>query len=520
MKNYLLLLALLPLFAQAQSTQRIEADNILLQTRTPQISNANVTVNGTMKITSVANGGNTDSLLVIANGTLKRVSRSSFATDYVSKTIRDTTTAIKVFTSPIYTDSIYTGMILPRYAYVLIYKPFMQDPEVNQGSRLRFTTNTQNYADLRNNPADYSPSPDRRRSFYLPNSIASDTLATKTDLANYVPQSRTINGVDLSANRTFTTNNISEGDNLYYTNARARQAISLTTTGTGAATYNNSTGVLNVPTNSSGGVTVGTYAQRIAISPTAGQQFYQNNENDGLYVGNGATWEKMGSSLLFQEEFLANYSNQTSISLPYLIGNVSGTSANFSTPSGVSNSYSYGLLQMNTGTTTTGLSRIYYNFTGVSNLHFANTVTYTEYLVYIPTLSDATETYVLKVGDESNVTQTVSNNNTQFRYTHGENSGAWSVQYRTNSGTGTNVTTGVTVAAATWYRLGIKRIFPNDMVSGTLTVEFYINGTLTNSVAASPVWYIGVPAFVGIYKSAGTTSRSVVVDYIKHYKLK
>ena len=47
---------------------------------------------------------------------------------------------------------------------------------------------------------------------------------------------------------TLTTSNISEGTNLYFTNARARTAISLTTTGnSGASTYNNGTGVLNVP---------------------------------------------------------------------------------------------------------------------------------------------------------------------------------------------------------------------------------------------------------------------------------
>lgn len=45
------------------------------------------------------------------------------------------------------------------------------------------------------------------------------------------------------------TSNISEGSNLYFTNARARSAISLTTTGSsGASTYNSTTGVLNVPT--------------------------------------------------------------------------------------------------------------------------------------------------------------------------------------------------------------------------------------------------------------------------------
>jgi hypothetical protein len=46
-----------------------------------------------------------------------------------------------------------------------------------------------------------------------------------------------------------TTSAIAEGSNLYYTDARSRAAISLTTTSnSGASTYNNTTGVLNVPT--------------------------------------------------------------------------------------------------------------------------------------------------------------------------------------------------------------------------------------------------------------------------------
>lgn len=51
-----------------------------------------------------------------------------------------------------------------------------------------------------------------------------------------------------------TTSDIDEGSNLYYTNTRARNAISLTTIGTsGAATYNNATGVLNIPQYTGGG---------------------------------------------------------------------------------------------------------------------------------------------------------------------------------------------------------------------------------------------------------------------------
>lgn len=46
------------------------------------------------------------------------------------------------------------------------------------------------------------------------------------------------------------TTDLAEGTNLYFTNARSRNAISLTTTGSGAATYNSTSGVLNIPTPS------------------------------------------------------------------------------------------------------------------------------------------------------------------------------------------------------------------------------------------------------------------------------
>ena len=53
----------------------------------------------------------------------------------------------------------------------------------------------------------------------------------------------------LWANVAGTTTNIAEGTNLYYTDARARAAISLTTTGSsGSSTYSSTTGILNVPT--------------------------------------------------------------------------------------------------------------------------------------------------------------------------------------------------------------------------------------------------------------------------------
>ena len=69
---------------------------------------------------------------------------------------------------------------------------------------------------------------------------------------------------------TLTTSNISEGTNLYFTDARARTAISLTTTGnSGASTYNNGTGVLNVPQYSLAGLGGVPTTRSLTINGTA-----------------------------------------------------------------------------------------------------------------------------------------------------------------------------------------------------------------------------------------------------------
>jgi predicted heme/steroid binding protein len=63
------------------------------------------------------------------------------------------------------------------------------------------------------------------------------------------------------------TTDIPEGTNLYFTPLRARQAISLTTTGTsGAATYNDTTGVLNIPQYQGGVISFNTRTGAITLT--------------------------------------------------------------------------------------------------------------------------------------------------------------------------------------------------------------------------------------------------------------
>lgn len=84
-----------------------------------------------------------------------------------------------------------------------------------------------------------------------------------------------------------TTDDVPEGAvNLYYTNARARAAVSLTTTGTsGAATYNSTTGVFNIPqyADASGGS--GYIQNQIASTQTAGFKISGDGTLANLTVG-------------------------------------------------------------------------------------------------------------------------------------------------------------------------------------------------------------------------------------------
>lgn len=89
-----------------------------------------------------------------------------------------------------------------------------------------------------------------------------------------------------------TTDNIAEGaTNLYFSNARSRSAISLTTTGSsGFATYNNTTGVLNIPqyqsvlTNPITGSLTASYIPKATGATTLGNSIIYENAT-GIGIG-------------------------------------------------------------------------------------------------------------------------------------------------------------------------------------------------------------------------------------------
>jgi len=97
-------------------------------------------------------------------------------------------------------------------------------------------------------------------------------------------------GVVVAVGGDYNTSQVTENTNLYFTDARARAAISLTTTGTsGAATYNNTTGVINIPqyqavlTNPVTGTGTTNYVSKFTGTSTVGNsQIFDNGTNVGI----------------------------------------------------------------------------------------------------------------------------------------------------------------------------------------------------------------------------------------------
>lgn len=119
-------------------------------------------------------------------------------------------------------------------------------------------------------------------------------------------------GTTLTASFSNTTSDISEGTNLYYTDTRARASISLTTTGTsGAATYNSTTGVLNIP-QYQGGVTSIIAGAGISVNTSTGAVTVTNTITNNNQLTNGAGYLTAESDTL---QTVTNRGNVTTTSI-------------------------------------------------------------------------------------------------------------------------------------------------------------------------------------------------------------
>ena len=120
-------------------------------------------------------------------------------------------------------------------------------------------------------------------------------------IASGVTSFNTRTGAIVPTAEDYTTALVTEDTNLYYTNTRSRNAISLTTTGTsGSATYDNTTGILNIPAYQGGVTSFNTRTGAITLSSsdvtTALGYTPYNATNPNGYTSNVGTVTSVGGT--------------------------------------------------------------------------------------------------------------------------------------------------------------------------------------------------------------------------------
>jgi len=125
------------------------------------------------------------------------------------------------------------------------------------------------------------------RTVTLPNGTG--TLALTSDISYPVTSVFGRTGAVVATSGDYTTAQVTESGNLYFTDSRARLAISLTTTGTsGAATYNNTTGVFNIPNYTPD---LSNYVNLTTAQTIGGTKTFTDatKNNGGIFLQNGSS---------------------------------------------------------------------------------------------------------------------------------------------------------------------------------------------------------------------------------------
>lgn len=179
----------------------------------------------------------------------------------------------------------------------------------------------------------------------------------------------------------------------------------------------------------------------------------------------------------------------------FLSGTGASAAQDFSQMSSTNNTE--GVIALNSGTTTTGVSSVYLSqncFVLGYGLLFG------EWRIVIPTLATVAQNFTVRVGFKDDATS-VGNNGVFFFHSSTTSLGGTCH----NGGASTNSVT-TTITAGTWYKLGIL------INAAASSASFYVNDVLLDTLTTNiPVNPIGVNMM--IQKSAGTTARVLNIDY-------
>lgn len=251
----------------------------------------------------------------------------------------------------------------------------------------------------------------------------------------------------------------------------------------------------------------GTLASRPG-SPTFGQRYRQTNELAGWYTWNGTYWEhEKPYEMIVDFTFpVRAYNTATGITLVASGGGDWRSETGYQTQIGGTLSSPNFWFYTAASTASSG-----YRFGAGSSLEtfrMGDSSYVIHQKIFIPFLSDATDTYIFRVGSNSG-NGSSDGTGMFFKYTHGTNSGNWQC-LTTLSGSTTTINTSTAVSAMTAYDLVIT--YYNDS-----KVDFFINGTFVgqSTTNISPAM-LDVGAW--LTRSAGTGVRAFFADRLKIYR--
>lgn len=166
----------------------------------------------------------------------------------------------------------------------------------------------------------------------------------------------------------------------------------------------------------------------------------------------------------------------------------------------------FGVVELNTGTTTAGAAGMGRFATGVLTTTLGSGQIFTqEWLVRIPTVSDGTNTFTFRCGWKTGIASTPTDG-VYFEYSSdAPSSGNW-IGRTTASSTSTTASGGSTIAlsAGAWTRLTITW----DGTTMTFLVGGVSIGTSTTNIPT-----VALAESIDVIKSAGTLARTALVDY-------
>ena len=169
---------------------------------------------------------------------------------------------------------------------------------------------------------------------------------------------------------------------------------------------------------------------------------------------------------------------------------------------------SFGVWQFSTASATASTSYAIQDGTTLTSLRLGGGAFVYETRIRIPTLSDGTNTFTASTGIANNA-PAFATSDVCFKYTHGTNSGHWTLETKNNS-VATTADSGIAVVAGTWYRLRAE-----INAAGT-SITYYINGSSVGTITTNIPTASGreLCAAMDITKSAGSTARTLLVDYV------